>query len=349
MTATKTELQMRMLADINNDYDKTEGSFFCDMVTSVAIEFEKSYKYQDEILNNAFVGTATSTYLDRTCEEFGIKRKKATKSTGQVEITGAVGANIAKGISVATELITFVTIESAVIPQTGKVTVSAECTQDGIVGNVVVNTIKYFPVTIEGLMTVTNPTAFVNGYDEESDKSLRERYFDKINTPATSGNAAHYEQWARAVMGVGDAKVFPIWNGPGTVKVIICNSNKRAAEQGLIENALAYIEAQRPIGATVTIESAMEKDINITATIALGNSVTLEQVKTKLEEVLTNYFKEITFSDAYVSYAKVGSILYDIDGVVDYSDLKINAGITNIVLSDVELPTVGTVVFTNVA
>ncbi|QHI73884.1 hypothetical protein Ami3637_02855 [Aminipila terrae] len=182
------------------------------------------------------------------------------------------------------------------------------------------------------------------GYDTETDESLRQRYYEKINTPATSGNAAHYEQWAKSVTGVGSAKVFPTWNGAGTVKVVICNRNKRAADAKLIKDAAEYIETQRPVGATVTVESVQEKAIDVTASVVLANGIELGQVKSEFEKVLTEYFKEIALTHKYVSYAKIGSLLYGVSGVTDYSNLQVNKGTVNITLTDVELPVVGMVV-----
>lgn len=66
--------------------------------------------------------------------------------------------------------------------------------------------------------------------DQETDDELRARYYIKIQTPATSGNAYHYRLWSKEVSGVGDAKVYPLWNGNGTVKVLIIDSNKTGAE-----------------------------------------------------------------------------------------------------------------------
>ncbi|MBN7773162.1 baseplate J/gp47 family protein [Clostridium aminobutyricum] len=345
MTITKETLKTRMLADISNDYDKSEGSFFFDAIAPVAIELEKSYSSQDTILEHAFVDTATGAYLDRKCAELGLSRKAATKATGKVQITGAIGATVQKGISVATELVTFVTTESAIIGESGTALVSVECEDNGSIGNVAANAIKYFPITIEGLIAVTNPETFTSGYDAETDKGLRDRYHDKVNTPSTSGNASHYEQWAKSVTGVGGAKIFPTWNGPGTVKVVICDSNKRAADSQLVASVAAYIETQRPVGATVTTESVAEKNIDITASIViLGNTTTIEQVNSSFQSEINAYFKETALNQTYISYARIGSILYDIYGVMDYSDLELNGEARNVILSDTELPVIGTVV-----
>lgn len=41
---------------------------------------------------------------------------------------------------------------------------------------------------------------------KKSDDELRDRYFEKVSLPATSGSKYHYEQWAKEISGVGDAK-----------------------------------------------------------------------------------------------------------------------------------------------
>lgn len=345
MTVTREELRERMLGNVSDDYDKDVGSFFHDAIDPVAIELQESYAEQTKILQNGFAETAEGVYLDRTCSEIGIKRKLATYSMGTVQITGAVGAKVIKGSLIASESVTFEILEDKVIGETGKESVIAQCTQGGSIGNVPSNTIKFFPVTLQGLTAVNNDKAFTGGYNEETDESLRQRYFEKVNTPATSGNVFHYKQWAKAVTGVGDAKIFPLWNGNGTVKVVICDSNKRQASQELINHTFTYIETQRPIGATVTVESATEKAINVTAKIVLMNGRTLDEVKVDFEKELITYLKEIAFKGIYVSYAKIGSILYDIYGVGDYSELTVNNGIINVILNETEIPTLGTAVF----
>ena len=343
---TREALQNRMLSNISAEYDKTEGSFFFDAIAPVAIELEKFYLEQDATLKSSFVDTAVGAYLERRCAEMGIIRKPATKATGQVEVTGAVGATIAKGSLVATELVTFTITQNVVIGSSGKEIVPVECTEYGTIGNVPANVVRYFPVTLEGISAVTNAAATVGGYDTETDESLRQRFYDKVNSPVTSGNAGHYKQWAKSVTGVGDAKVIPTWNGAGTVKIVICNANKQGADSELIADTAAYIETQRPIGATVTVESAMEKAVHVAAELLLENGRTLAQVKADFEAALINYFRTIAFTGVYVSYAKVGSLLYDVYGVADYSNLQLNGAFSNVTLTDIEIPTVGTVVFT---
>jgi uncharacterized phage protein gp47/JayE len=339
---SKEIIQDRMLSNISDEYDKTEGSFFYDAIKPVAIELENLDIKANDILNKGFADTATGADLERICGEQGIYRKPATKATNIVTITGTEAALIVKGEMVASDNASFVFTVDDLVPANGIINVTVECTEYGLIGNVPEGTIKYFPKTLEGLQTVTNPQTFSNGYDAESDESLRQRYYDKVRTPATSGNKYHYLNWAKEVIGVGDARIFPLANGPGTVKVVIINSNKRAADINLLDSVLEHIEDSRPIGVTVDLDSAVEKSINVSVTLVIDvNNYTSEQVEASIESNLIEHFASIAFINSYVSYASIGNIIFNTDGVLDYSNLKINNGTINIAVADTEVAVLG--------
>lgn len=342
MADDKDTIQARMLANISDEYDKTEGSFFYDATKPAAIELEKLDGKTDIILDNGFADTAAGEYLDRLAGERGVYRKAATKSTGTVAVTGVVGALIVAGEMVSSDNVSFVFKESSNIPAGGSINVEVECTEYGTIGNVPVGAIKYFPKTLEGLQLVTNALAFTNGYAAESDESLRERYYAVIRTPATSGNKYHYLNWAKEVVGVGDARVFPLADGAGTVKLLIINANKRAADSTLIDDVAAHIEENRPIGATVTVLSATEKEIDVSVTLVIDDAnYTIAEVTTAIENNLTAYFADIAFIETYVSYAKIGNIIFETPGVLDYSNLLVNTGAANVAIAETEIPVLG--------
>lgn len=333
------DIQKRLLDNISDEYDKSEGSFFYDVEKPISIELEKIYMNLDEILSKCFIDTATGNDLDRKVTEVGMVRKHATKSKGTVTIKGIVGYVITKGEMVASDNVNYIFLENSIIQQNGEVDVEVECEKYGVIGNVPIGAIKYFPKTLEGLQSVTNKNNFDNGYEAESDISLRERYYLKVRTPATSGNKWHYLNWTKEVTGVGDAKVYPLWNGNGTVKVVIINSNKGIADEELIKKVTEYIEENRPIGATVTVKSAIEKNIDISVNVVIDSKkYILSSVKDKLEENLRNYFKEITFKNNYISYASIGNIIFNTEGVIDYSNLLVNNSNKNITLEEEEIP-----------
>lgn len=345
MSDNREVIQARLLSNVDNTYDKTEGTFFYDALKPVSIEAEKVYVIADGILDKSFADTATGKDLDRKVKEVGLSRKLTTKSYGIVTITGLKDAVIKKGEKVASDSINFIFTEDAVIPESKTIDIKVECEKYGVAGNVPQGAIKFFPKTLEGLQTVINTGAFNNGYDEETNESLRERYYTKVRTPATSGNVYHYLNWSKEVTGVGDARVLPLWNGNGTVKVIIINSNKTGADSTLVSNVTNHIEDERPIGATVTVTSAVEKSININVALSIDAiNVTQANVITAIGNNIKDYLKKIAFKQNYVSYAQIGSIILETTGVIDYSNLKVNSGIINISIADTEVAILGGVV-----
>jgi uncharacterized phage protein gp47/JayE len=340
---TREEILLRLLSNISSEFDKSVGSFFYDTQKPLAIELERIYDKLTEILLNGFAATAKGEYLDKKVAEQGLIRKAATYSTGTVTVTGNVGAVISSGDKVASDTLVFTVTQTKYIDSSGTATVSIICDTPGKQGNVPIGTINRFPVTISGLVSVTNTEPTSGGFDEESDDELRERYFEKVSLPATSGSKYHYVMWAKEVEGVGDAKCIPLWNGAGTVKVIIINADKQAADAALINAVKDHIEEQRPIGADVTVESAVPLAINISVSITLANGVTTDTAKQKISDFISSYLKKNAFSGTYISYAQIGGCILAVDEVLDYSNLKVNGGTLNINIPENAVPVLGVV------
>ncbi|MBN1079261.1 baseplate J/gp47 family protein [Clostridium botulinum] len=336
MSGNKEALINAMLSNISNEYDKSEGTFFYDVIAPVAIMLEKLEKQSDEILTKSFADTSTGKDLDRIVSEVGINRKRATKANGYVTVSGINGSKIVSGEKVSSDNINFIFLEDKKI-ENKEIDVLVECEMYGTEGNIPAGAIKYYPKTLQGLQTVTNKQAFVNGYDEENDEALRERYYIKVRTPATSGNIHHYKQWCLETIGVGDCRIFPLWNGNGTVKCVIINANKTAADETLIKKVTEHIEQNRPIGATVTVISAIEKPIDLKVKLIIKNGYELNKIKNNLELELNDFFKDNTFSSNYISIAKIGNIILASDGVEDYTSLVLNNNTSNINLDNEEI------------
>lgn len=321
-----------MLSRVTSDVDKREGSIIYDALAPCAYHLAENYFLLNNFIDLISGDTAVGEYLDRVVADYGIARKKATNAVRLIVTNNDVPVGSRWGINGISYVIT---------EQISKNKYNAECEQLGDIGNT-------YSGNLENIDNVSGVTASLDeiinsGQDEESDENLRERFYAYIQRPSTSGNAYNYREWAMLVPGVGDAKVFPLWNGPGTVKVVIVDSEKKPASDDLIEEASDYIEEMRPIGANVTVVSGKSKQINLSAEVVLAPGYSLQGVTNELTDVLTDYFKSITFSLSYVSYAKLGTMLLSVEGVVDYDLLKLNNTSTNISLNDEEIPVLGTV------
>ena len=72
--------------------------------------------------------------------------------------------------------------------------------------------------------------------DDETVEEFRERYFKEVRRKNFGGNIEDYERWTLALDGVGAVKVFPIWQGGGTVKVVISGSDGLSPSSKLIDS-----------------------------------------------------------------------------------------------------------------
>ena len=338
---TEEEIKNDMLQNVKNTVDKSENSIVHDAISPAAIEFQNSNIELNYVAGKIDLENLEAVELERFINQrTGIKRKASTRATTILSVSGEEGTVINTNDIFSTDNeVDFSPTENYVINETGLIKINVECLDDGSVGNVPSNSI--IKVNISGVVDVYNENKVVNGYDGEYDESLISRYYEKLQRPAKSGNKYHYEQWAKEVEGVGEAKTIPRWSGPLTVKVIIVDANKKTADTGLVDKVFEHIEENRPFGADVTVVSATPKTVDISVTLTLLDGFVDSSVKENIKINIENYLKTIAFRSIYVSYAKIGSIILDTEGVLDYSDLTLNLGIANIEVLEDEVALVG--------
>ncbi|KIQ93890.1 hypothetical protein LH47_02040 [Anoxybacillus thermarum] len=342
-------IMQRMLSRIPDDFDKRQGSVIWDMLAPAALELERAYQQLYLVTQWLYLTEdVPRDILLARVRDLGIEPNPPQKAKGLVIFTGRPGTIIPANTRVSTDDSTpifFYTTGDATIPENGTVSVLVEAEIVGSSGNVLANTITVLVDVIDGVESVTNPQAFENGVDEESDESLLARYYERIRKPITSGNIAHYRQWALEVAGVGDAKVYPVWNGSGTVKVVLLGTDKTAPAQSVIDEVATHIENVRPIGATVTVVGATEVPINVSATLTLVAGKTLADAQTEFEPLLIEYLQSLAFVDPVVRYTRVSSLLLDCPSVIDYSNLTVNGSSANVMVAEGEVAVKGTVTF----
>ncbi len=347
MSKTYEEIKQRVLSNTNIDVDKREGSFLNNMASPLSYELAKFYIEQQDLVNMAFVKNGYFNYLDAKCEEYGISRKQGTKAAGEVIFTGENGTLISNGTILVADDLYFVVLNDTTIAE-NQAELVVEALEVGKQYNLSANTKLTATESINGVNDIYVKSNFENGTDVESDEDLRERFFTTIKKSYTSGNVSHYEMWTLEVNGTGACKVYPLKNGNGTVEIVITNSDMLGASSELIESVKANIEEKRPIGASVTVVSATEKAINVSATVRLSRGYSQSEVETLFKDKLTQYLKEIAFRDTYVSTARLGNLLLDTVGVFDYADFRINGAMNNVELLDTDVPKVGEISFSYV-
>lgn len=339
-----------ILGNISDTYQKTIGFPTYDLTRAFALAIKS---LGDDLLTAeaaADVDNMTGDALTKWCyQRKGIIRKAATYASGTVTIVTGTGSITTGDLFESAGGIQFAAMETKSV--TDGDTVAIKAIAPGTSGNVVAGAVTLMPVTLQGLSVVTNGAAMTGGYDAESDDSLRARYYDAVLSPATSGNKNQYIAWAKSVSGVGGAKCYPLANGSNTVEVCIIDEDMQPASAELVAAVQEYIdpgitgigEGVAPIGAFCTVTSATGLSINVSCVVTLAGGYDAETVLSNVTAAVREYLAGIAFNNSYVSYAKIANVVNDAEGVLDYTDLKVNGGASNIEVPDKSVAIVGTV------
>lgn len=322
-----------------------EGSFLDHLIGPVAVELWKLYQSMNALVPIAYVDESSGEYIDKRCGEYGLTRKPGTRARAVMTLSGRAGTAVPKGTGFLTPQGLEFDLAEAVTLTGGEDAGTVEAAAVGAAYNVGAGELSQMVVTLPGMESWSNAAA-TGGADSETDAALVGRLYDYLQRPATSGNVYHYEQWARAVDGVGAARVTPLWNGPGTVKVLVVGPEMEPVDRSVVTAAAAAIEEARPIGATVSVQSAGGLAINVACAVTVDGSVTREQVRETLCAKLDEYLKSIAFKQYTLLYNRVAFLLLDIDGVTDYASLTVNGGTGNVAIGDEEVPVLGEVAVT---
>lgn len=337
----------RQLDRIPAGLDKRQGSIIYDALAPAAWELTQMYAELERQVKLKFAAESTGEDLDKAVAWSGIKRKAATKAVflGLFEDSAHAPFDVPIGSRFSVSGLNYKVTEKLADGQ-----FKLECETAGAAGNEVFGSLLPLDY-IAGMAYANLSQLLVPGEDEESDEQLLERYQDKISRPITSGNRYQYELWAREVNGVGKAKAFPLWDGPGTVKVALLGTDMQAPPSAVVDAVQAYIdplqdgtgEGVAPIGAAVTIVAAVEVPINVSVEVTLASGAVLSQVKEQLESGVREYLKALAFADSLVRYTRIANVILDIPPIIDYTNLTVNGGTGNIEIDPGAVAVLGTV------
>lgn len=343
-------IRERMLQRMNPAIDKRQGAMAFDFISPSAIELELAYMELENTLNFGFADTSYGKWLGYRAGEVGLTKKVEVKATGQLTFTGPTNTFFPKGTQIATDSVDPIIVETLydVTITTANVTVDAIAVEGGTSGNVGVGTLTTFVSfdTQDGLITVTNQATFEDGFAEESDEDFLFRYKIRVQNILATGNATHYRLLATDVPGVVDARIYPRWDGGGTVKVVCLSNNKKAPSEAVLQAVRENIDENMLLGVEVTVEGVQEVTIDIAATLTLVVGQTAETAKEALIPIMEAYFASLAFNELVVRYSRIGDKLLDAGPVVDYQDLRINGLTSNITVLDYQVPVLGSITIT---
>lgn len=337
----------RMLDRVPNNIDKREGSIIYNALAPAAVELQNMYIEFDAILNEAFADTATREYLIKRCAERGIYPYEATNAI----LKGVFNIDVPIGSRFSLDDLNYEVIEKI-----SNGVFKLKCETAGIVGNQHFGTL--IPIDyIDGLTSAELVEILIPGEDEEDTEDLRTRYFDTFNTKPYGGNKQDYIQKTNAIVGVGATKVTPVWNGGGTVKLTILNSEFNKASSTLIETVQNEIDPVgysgkgygiAPIGHIVTVDTVNEVTINISTSLTFDEGYAWNNVQEEVTAAIEEYLLELrkdwaNQSQLIVRISQIETRILAIEGIVDIANTKINNLAQNLTLGEYEIPVLGVI------
>ncbi len=336
-------IKQRILDNVNIDIDKREGSFTSNMVSPLSQELAKAYINMGDILSLGFIEDNFDTFLDKRVSEFGVHRKQGSKAIGEIKVEGKDGATIENGTIVKANDLYFTVLNDIELPNDN--TIYVEANEAGYKYNLLANTEFELVEKNEKITKLVNKVDFANGVDVETDEDLRKRFVKVVNNPSTSGNKNHYEEWALQINGVGRAIVYPLWNGNGTVKVMIIGNDNKPVTEEIIEVCEAHISENMPIGCQLTVITPSLLNVTISASIELKEGYELEDVKLEFENNLSEYLKDVTNE---LTYSKVYGLLVNLAGIGDINNLLVNDSNSNITISEDKIVNISEIILSEV-
>ena len=320
------------------------------------------YAFGAEMLKQGFLDTATGIWLDRKAREYGLERKPAIKTVGNVIYSRPVAKNTNISIPTGSIVTTpkdqsgkeyrFFTTEDAVL-QAGELAVSVPVIAEnaGSAYNVGPTSISRMKTYINGIASVSNETDWMTivGVDEEKDSALRQRCFLAWEELSQGGTAAAYISWALSVPGVKSAFVDDtLPRGEGTVDIYIMGE-AGPPDAALIEAVQALIDSKRPITADSLVLSPDIVSVTITMSVTPHSGYDSAIIETEIRRRLSVYFGDIEDVNLPVQPLGVGkdvvvsrliSLAMNVEGVYM---IEVNEPYSNVVIAPNEFPELGMV------
>lgn len=339
---TYEEILQRCLDRIPNTIDKRQGSIIYDALAPCCVELAQMYIELSGIYDQVFIDTAVGEALDKLVEQNGVKRKDATYALrkGEFNMVVPVDNRFSDGEN------TYIVIQNIV----GTNNSILRCEQAGVVGNSYYGSLT--PITyLQGLTRAELTDIIDMGDDIESDEDLRERYMESVTAPQFGGNVSDYQNKVKSLTGVGGCKVVPIWNGGGTVKLIITNSQGGVPTSSLVNDVQEAVDPNQdqqglgiaPIGHIVTVEGAVARNITVSATFTLESGVDPTDIQDSVNNIVDNYFKSLSTNwdkedNLIVRISQLETRLLGVAGVLDITNTRMNNSSSNLSLESNEIP-----------
>lgn len=290
----------KMLDNVPDDIDQREGSIVFDALAPAAMVMAQQSLTMANIIRQSYIKTAQGEFLDYRAVEHGTARYAATQTEVKAKFLDSDGNainNVQIGDQFASigETPIFYTVQKINDDLTGELTADDPgTTANSYIGQIL-------PVTSNDSLSWAEVTEIVApARDAETDDHLRDRLLKADDWVAYGGNVADYLSMLSKINEVGAGQVYPVWAGPGTVKLVILNNDLMPASAELVKKVKNIIDPEdrealgyglAPIDHQVTVVAPSILTINVASTVTIDSKQNGDTVKAKIKDAVENYFQ----------------------------------------------------------
>lgn len=355
LDTTYEELMEQKLAGIDDTLDKREGSSMVYNATAGnSVETVQMLVTLKNFIDTVFADTAPREYLIRRAAERGLKPEEATKA----KLKGVFNKDVPLQSRFSLDDLNYTVIERIKEKE-----FILECETVGYIGNIYFGNL--IPIEyIDGLQKAELTELLIPGEDEEETEVFRTRYFNSFASTAFGGNRADYKEKVLKMEGVGGVRVYRAWNGGGTVKLVIINSQFEKPNNTLVDKIQNEVDpidqagegvGTAPIDHVVTVFAVNEEVINITLNLTYQSGWVWADVEVEVQKVIDDYFKELaeewaaarTYEEDHqpviIRVSQIETRILNVAGVIDIGNTQINGGTSNVELDKESIPKRGVV------
>lgn len=239
---------------VDPKFDKRAGSMVWNGNAPSLAEVAQLYTALDFVFNATYVRTAPREYLIKRAADRSITPTPATNAIYTVLFSTLDGSPVPRGTRFSAEELNFEVITwQRINDETGKIEENPEngelrdnnsfqlirCETVGTVGNSSSGQ-QLIPIDyVPGLGAASVGAIYTLGEDEEDTETFRERVLEAMRSIAFAGNQADYKEKILEIDGIGQCKVYPVWNSDvppsvlqGTPEIIY---NAKETVSGLLD------------------------------------------------------------------------------------------------------------------
>lgn len=343
--------------DVDEWTDTREGSHWYVGTTPPRREAARMYDLMGtEVVAASFPQWAWGEYLDDHGELRNLGRLSATAAGGIVTFSGDEGTVVAAGTVVGVEppdpdtpAPEYVVAETGIIPAPvipateGVIDLPVQAAEPGSLGNVSGGAVTALITPTPGVAEVTNADPIVGGTDPEADAPFRDRILESF-VGAAVANLYYYRRISLDEPGVGRVTVVPVWDGPGTILVIISTAEGDPVAPGVVDSLQQRLDpvpgqgaGEGQVGATITVETASSMDVTLDATVELDPGYTLAgaggtvPMQDAIDATVAAYVDSVQPGGEVVLNQVVARIMA-LRGVHDIGDVLLNGVAVNVAI-----------------